>query len=205
MIAVGVGGLAWSITLASGDLWALDTLSHLGADPGAGTVFRLAMLLVGACGLVLAGIVTPLLGRLRVRGLIGRSWARLYVVAFWAIGLGFVGVGAFPLGVSPYLEIAHGVSAYAPAIAALTLMLTATLAVPALGAGFGRASLLVLAGALLLYLLAVGGLISYALMEALAFGLGGAWFVVFVTGLARLDDLNGGRRASGGRSPLPGD
>ena len=140
--------------------------------------------------------MTPLLGRLRERGLVGRRWARLQALAFWAIGLGFLGVGAFPLGMSPYLEIAHGVAAYAPAIAALTLMLTATLAVPALGAAFGRASLLVLAAALLLYLLAVGGLISYALMEALAFGLGGAWFVAFVTGLVRLDDL--------GRSQTPG-
>ena len=197
MIAVGVGGLAGSIALAEGDPWTLDTLSHLGADPGAGPVFRLAMLLVGACGLVLAGLVTPLLWRLRERGLVGRRWARLHAVAFWAIGLGFLGVGAFPLGVSPYLEIAHGVAAYAPAIAALTLMLTATLAVPALGAAFGRASLVVLAGTLLLYLLAVGGLISYALMEALAFGLGGAWFVAFVTGLVRLEDLSGRRHASG--------
>ena len=198
MIAVGVGGLAGSIALAEGDPWTLDTLSHLGADPGAGPVFRLAMLLVGACGLVLAGLVTPLLGRLREHGLIGRSWTRLHVLAFWAIGFGFLGVGAFPLGVSPYHEIAHGVAAYTPPIAALMLMLTATLAVPALGAGFGRASLLALAGALLLYLLAVGDLISYALMEALAFGLGGAWFVAFVMGLARLDDVIGRRRASGG-------
>ncbi len=197
MIAVGVGGLAGSIALASGDPWTLDTLSHLGADPGAGPVFRLAMLLVGACGVVLAGLVTPLLSRLRERGLVGKRWARLHAFAFWVIGLGFLGVGAFPLGVSPFLEIAHGVAAYAPAIAALTLMLTATLAVPALGAAFGRVSLVVLAGTLLLYLLAVGGLISYALMEALAFGLGGAWFVAFVTGLVRLEDLSGRRHASG--------
>jgi hypothetical protein len=187
MVTIGFGGLVASAALAEADPWSLDTLSHLGADPGAGLVFRLAMMLVGACGIVLAGLVSPLLGRLRERGLVGRRWGRLHALAFWVIGLGFVGVGVFPLGISPALEIAHGVSAYAPAIAVLVLMLTATLAVPAFGAGFGRASLAVLAGELFLYLLAVGGLISYALMEALAFGLGGAWFVAFVVGLVRLD------------------
>ena len=86
---------------------------------------------------------------------------------------------------------------FAPAIAALTLMLTATLAVPALGAAFGRASLLVLAGAPILYLLAVGGLISYALMEALAFGLGGAWFVAFVRVWSASTISMGGARRPG--------
>lgn len=76
--------------------------------------------------------------------------------------------------------------AYSIPIAVLVLMLTARLAVPGLGPRFGRASLLVLASALLLYLAAVAGATPFSWMEAAAFAAGAAWFVAFVDRLARL-------------------
>jgi hypothetical protein len=187
-VGVAAIGLAISMLLAEGDVWALPTLSHLSADPGGGAVFRGTMALVGLIGLALAAQLVRLLRQLRGRHLIGGRWATLFALAFWAMPLGFLGVAAFPLGVAPLVELAHGTAAYAIPIAVIVLMLTARLAVPALGHAFGRASLLVIAAALLLYVAALGGLMSYALMEAIAFGLGGAWFVAFVDRLTRLDE-----------------
>ena len=187
LVAVAGLGLAVSMLVAESDVWAMPTLSHLGADPTAGPPFRATMLAVGLLGLVLAAQVTRLLGRLGAAGLVGRAWARLYALAFWVVPAGFLGVAVFPLGVAPLVELAHGTAAYAIPVAMLVLMLTARLAVPSLGPAFGRASLLVIAVVLLLYLAALGALISYALMEAIAFAVGAAWFVSFVDRLVRLD------------------
>jgi hypothetical protein len=187
-VGVAAVGLVSSMLRAERDVWAMPTLSHLSADPGAGSIFRSTMAVVGLIGLALAAQVVPLLRRLRARGLLGRRWAALFTVAFWVMPLGFLGVAAFPLGVAPLIELAHGTAAYAIPIAVIVLMLTARLAIPSLGHGFGRASLLVIAAALLLYLAALGGLMSYALMEAIAFGIGAAWFVAFVERLVRLDE-----------------
>lgn len=187
LMALAGAGLGISVLLSEADVWAMPTLSHLGADPGAGAMFRATMLVVGMVGLALAAQVVRLLGRLRARGRIGARWVRLYELAFWAVPVGFLGVAAFPLGVAPLVELAHGTAAYAIPIAVLVLMLTARLAIPGLGPAFGRASLLVIAAILLLYLAALDMLISYALMEAIGFALGAAWFAAFVERLVRLD------------------
>lgn len=188
-VVVAGAGLAVAILVAESDVWALPTLSQLSADPEAGRPFRVTMLVVGVIGLVLAGQVVRLLGRLRAAGQIGPRWVPLYELAFWVVPLGFLGVAVFPLGVGPLVELAHGTAAYAIPIAVLVLLLTARLAIPTLGPAFGRASLAVIAIVLLLYVAAVGGGISFALMEAIGFGLGAAWFVAFVERLVRLDDL----------------
>jgi hypothetical protein len=203
MVAVAVVGLTASALRAESDVWAMATLSHLSKDPGSGPLFRLTMGVVGTLGLVLAWQVGALLGRLRDRGMIGSRWAALYSLVFWVVALGFIGVGVFPLGVAPLIELAHGTAAYAIPVSVLIPMLTVRLAVPEFDERFGRASLLVLAAALLLYLAAVGSLISYALMEALAFGIGAAWFVVFVEQLVRLDLGSRGQRSDPGRRSPP--
>ena len=187
LVVVAATGIAVSMLVAEGDVWALPTLSHLSADATAGRPFRVTMLVVGVLGLALAAQVVRLLGRMRTEGLIGPRWARLYRLAFRVVPVGFLGVAVFPLGVAPFVELAHGTAAYAIPIAVLVLMLTARLAIPGLGAAFGRASLLVIVVVLLLYVAAVGAAVSFAVMEAIAFGIGAAWFVVFVEALVRLD------------------
>jgi hypothetical protein len=187
MIGIAAAGLAASASRAESDVWAMATLSHLSKDPGSGPLFRATMLVVGALGLALAWQVRSMLARLRDRGVIGPRWATLYALVFWVVALGFIGVAMFPLGVAPLVELAHGTAAYAIPVSVLIPMLTVRLAIPDLDERFGRGSLLVLATALLLYLAAVGSVIPFALMEAIAFGLGALWFVAFVTRLVRLD------------------
>jgi hypothetical protein len=181
----GVGTLV-SMVLASGPAWMELTVSELSADPSAGPWFRATMLACGIIGILLALAMGTVLRALGAAGLMSARWARLERVGFWAIALGFTGVAIFPLGVAPLVELAHGTAAYAIPISLLTMMLTARLAVPVLGDAFGRASLLGIAAILLLYAIAVLGLVSYAPMELAGFGIAGAWLLVFVTRLDRL-------------------
>ncbi len=190
MITFAAIGLTVSALRAESDVWAMATLSHLSADPGSGPLFRLTMLVVGVSALVLAWQMRAVLDRLVATGRLGRRWRPLYELVLWVCGLGFLGVAAFPLGVAPLVELAHGTAAYAIPIAVLIPMFTARLAIPALDERFGRASLLVIAAALLLYLAALSSHIPYFLMEALAFGLGAAWFVAFIRQLVRFAEAS---------------
>lgn len=185
---IGGGGTLVSMILASDPAWMDLTVSELSADPAAGSWFRATMLACGIIGILLALSMGTVLRALGSGGLMGPRWVVLERIGFWAIGLGFTGVAVFPLGVAPLVELAHGTAAYAIPISLLVMMLTASLAVPALGHAFGRASLAGIAGILLLYAAAVLGLVPYAPMELAGFGIAGVWLLVFV---ARLDRLAG--------------
>ncbi len=186
LIVVGGAGTLVSMILASDPAWMELTVSELSADPSAGPWFRATMLACGLIGILLAVAMGTVLRALGGGGLMGPRWVRLERIGFWAIGLGFTGVAIFPLGVAPLVELAHGTAAYAIPVSLLTMMLTARLAVPALGDAFGRASLLGIAAILLLYATAVLGLVAYAPMELAGFGIAGAWLLAFVTRLDRL-------------------
>jgi hypothetical protein len=183
---VGGVGTAVAMLLASGSGWTELTVSELSADPAAGPWFRATMLASGIIGCLLAVAMGAVLRSLGRAGLMGARWVVLDRVGFWAIGLGFAGVAVFPLGVAPLVELAHGTAAYAIPISLLVMMLTARLAVPALGDRFGRASLAAIAAILLLYAAAVVDLVAYAPMELAGFGIAGAWLLVFVDRLDRL-------------------
>jgi hypothetical protein len=186
LAAVGVIGTSIAITLASGSGWTQLTVSELSADPAAGPVFRLTMVACGVVGLLLAAAMHRALGKVVAAGLAGPRWRWLEEAAFLAIGLGFLGTGLFALGVAPLVELAHGTSAYAIPVAGLVLMLTARLAMPALGDRFGRLSLAAIALILGLYWAAIVRLVSYAPMELAGFAIGGAWLIALAGRVERL-------------------
>jgi hypothetical protein len=188
---VGLGGTAIAVALATGAGWTRLTVSELSADPTAGPVFRLTMVVCGAIGLALAAAMHRTMRGLVAHGLARPRWRWLTEVAFVAIGLGFLGTGLFALGVAPLVELAHGSAAYAIPVAGLVLMFTARLAIPVLGDRFGRLSLGAIALILMLYWAAVIGLLPYAPMELAGFMVGGAWLIVFV---GRTDRLRGRRQ-----------
>lgn len=183
---VGAGGTLIAVLMAAGSGWTELTVSQLSADVAAGPWFRVTMLVCGLLALALAARMWLVLGVLQRRASIGAGWAAMHGLGFVVIGLGFVGVAAFPLGVGPFVELAHGTAAYAIPIAVLVLMLTAPIAVRALGDRFGRASLAAIAAILLLYAAAVLGLVPYAPMELAGFAIGGGWLVSYVIRLDRL-------------------
>jgi hypothetical protein len=193
LAVVGAGGTIAAVLVAAGSGWTELTVSQLSADAAAGPWFRATMLACGLIALGLAARVWAVLGALRSAGIMGAGWAALHRLGFVVIGLGFIGVAAFPLGVGPFVELAHGTAAYAIPIAVLVLMLTAPLAVRALGDRFGRASLVAIAAILLLYAAAVLGLVPYAPMELAGFAIGGGWLVWYVIRLDRLAGSTAGR------------
>ncbi len=182
--AIGIGGIAVSLVIASDDAWTRLTLSQLSADPLAGPLFRVTIVAVGLCFLPLAWRLDRVVRVLRDDGSLGRAWAREYRLGLWLMGPAFIATGVFALGVSPIIELIHGVAAYTPPIVVLVLMFTAPIAVPSLRPRAGRATLGALAAILLAYGAAVIDLISYAAMELVAFALAGAWFAWFVDRLA---------------------
>jgi hypothetical protein len=182
--AVGIGGIAASLAIAGDDSWTRLTLSQLSADPVAGPLFRSTIVAVGLCFLPLAWRLDHVVSALRDTGSLGRAWAREYRVGLWLMGPAFIATGVFALGVSPIIELIHGVAAYTAPIVVLVLMFSAPIAVPALRPRAGRATLGILAAILLAYGAAVIDLISYAAMELVAFALAGGWFAWFVDRLA---------------------
>lgn len=184
--ALGVGGVGVALAIATDESWTRLTLSQLSADATAGPLFRATVIAVGIVFLPLAWLLDGAVVQLRDAGAIGRGWAREHRLGFWLMGPAFIGTGLFALGVSPLVELAHGVAAYASPIVVLVLMFTAPIAVPSLRPWAGRATLGVLAAILLAYGAAVVGLVSYAAMELVAFALAGAWFGWFADRLAAL-------------------
>jgi hypothetical protein len=187
MAVLGLVGLV-ATAAAVGTGWAELPISSIAADPAAAGPFRLTMTAVGIVGLVLAIEVGWLVERARRRGLTTTGWARFVRLAWLVAAVGFIGVGLFPIGVSPVFELAHGTCGYAIPIAVLALMLLVPLAFPTLRGQFGRASLAGIAVILGLYVLAVGGWLPYAAMEVGAFAICGVWAATF---LERLVDLAG--------------
>lgn len=188
VLGVGGGGVLLAALVAENAGWTSWTLSQLSADPIAGPVFRASLVVTGVAALGLAWAVDRALAMLCAGGLVGRRWARCYRAGTWTVGPALAIAGLVPLGVSPALEIIHGVAAYTAAILVLAGMLTAHLAVRALGDRFGRASLTTLAAILVVYLVAVFEVVSYAAMEIVALGAATAWVTAFVDRVARLAD-----------------
>jgi hypothetical protein len=185
MAVLGVVGLA-ATAAAVGTGWADLPVSSIAADPAAAGPFRLTMIVVGLVGIVLAIEVGRLVERARRRGRTTIAWARFVRLAWLVAAIGFIGVGLFPIGVSPVFELAHGTCGYAIPIAVLALMLLAPIAFPALRGAFGRASLVGIGLILGLYVLAIGGRLPYAAMEVGAFAICGAWAAVFLDRLVTL-------------------
>ena len=184
-VAIGGIGTVAAAALAADDEWLQRAISALTVDPAAAGLFRATMALVAIGMAILSVRVAPIVDALRAAGLANAA-ASLIAPGIAVIALGFAGVALFPVDGPPWMVIAHGTAAYAPAILLLVGMLTARVAVPALGDRFGRASLVLLAGILGLYLAAVAALLPWGLMELLAFLPAGAWLVVFVDRLERL-------------------
>ncbi len=187
-VAIGGIGTIAAAGLAADDAWLERAISALTVDPEAAVLFRATMVLVAIGMAILSVRVAPVVAVLLAAGLANGA-ARLIAPGIAVIALGFAGVALFPVEGPPWIVIAHGTAAYSPAILLLVGMLTARVAVPALGDRFGRASLLLLASILALYLAAVAALLPWGLMELLAFLPAGAWLVVFVD---RLEGLAGG-------------
>lgn len=175
MAVVGVTGTVLAVAMASLPEWRTEPISVLSRDPAAGGLFRATMIATGAIGFAVAPAVAGHVAALREAGWMTPGWARAWGVGWIGLAAGFVGVGLFALGVSPWLEIAHGAAAYAVPMLVLAAMLTARLAIPRIGDRIGRASLAALAVILVAYVGAVAGVVPYALMEVIAFGIGGAW------------------------------
>lgn len=188
MALVGMVGTLVSVAIATQPEWRTEPISVLSRDPAAGGLFRATMIATGALGFLVAPAIAAHVAAVRDAGWMSVRWAATWRIGWIALAAGFVGVGLFPLGVSPWLEIAHGIAAYTVPVLVLGAMLTVRLAIPGLGDGVGRASLVGLAVILLGYLGAVADVLPFAFMEVMAFGIGGAW-VALVLWLTRADLL----------------
>jgi len=195
LAAVALTGMAASAALAVDPGWTRATISALTIDRGAALPFRLTMVAIGVLLLAIAWWSRPTVRRL-VGGGAARAPARVVPAAIATMGLGAIGVALFPTVDQPAILIAHGTAAYAIPVVAIGLMVGARPAIPSLGDRFGRASLAGLAAILVLYLAAIAGLVPYAAMELVAFGVVGAWLVGFLAALTALvPGLTGGTGA----------
>jgi hypothetical protein len=183
VLAAGSTGTGLAIMAAEDDRWQDGTLSHLGADAGAGPWFQATLAAAGLLALALAFAMWPVFDRLLAAGRMSVRWRWLHRTGVAVLGPGLLAAMLFPLDVAPAVDLLHGTAVYGISVLLLGTMLTARLAVPSLGDRFGRASLAVLAAILLLYLAAVMGPLSFAAIELVAFPLGGLWLLAWVRAL----------------------
>ena len=191
-MAVTAGaGILVAIARASDDAWRTGPISLLTRDPTGGLAFRVGIVSAGLVGLWTARSWAGLLAELHRAGLMTDRWRRAWAAGGYLAGLALILAGAVPLGVSGWFEIVHGTGAYVVPIVLLAAMLTARLAVPAIGDGLGRLSLAILAAVLISYLLAVAAVVQYWVMEVFAFGVAGGWLYLLTGRLGTLPGVSG--------------
>jgi hypothetical protein len=183
VLAAGSAGTGLAILAAEDARWQNGTLSHLGADAGAAPWFQVTLAASGLLAVALALAMWPVFDRLLAAGRMAARWRWLHRAGVAALGPGLLAAMLFPLEVAPAMDLLHGTAVYGISVLLLGMMLTARLAVPSLGDRFGRCSLAALAAILLLYLAAVIGPPSFAMIELVAFPLGGLWLVAWARAL----------------------
>jgi len=182
---VGVLGIAIAMGMATGWWWWEQSASALGTDPTGGVYFNLTMVLIGLTFIPVSALLDGLLRDGATSGLIATVWARLFRVGVWLIPIAFAAVGIWRIDEGTRANMIHDVAGFTIPLVVMAMMLTARIGLPRVFPRFERRSLLILAAIVLLFVVAVLGIVSYALMEMLSFVICWWWLLAFATRLDR--------------------
>jgi hypothetical protein len=189
---VGVVGMAIAMGMASGWWWWQASASALGTDPTGGIYFNLTMVALGLAFVGVASIMGTLL-REAAAGLAEPRWALASRVGLWILPFAFAAVGLWRIDEGTRANTIHNVAGFAIPLVIMAMMLTAGWGLPSAFPRFSTRALVILAAIVGLFVVSILEIVSYALMEMLAFVICWWWLL----GLARRLD----RRLAG--TPVP--
>jgi hypothetical membrane protein len=172
--AVAALGFGLAMMNATSREWYWQNASTLGIDPGSKLYFNLTMIVLGVLFIGVAGPLRDQLAEVGERGLIRQPWLRVYRLGLALIPVALVAVGCFHIGGAQLPHMIHNIAGFTIPLVPMAMMLTLRWAIPVL-AGAWRASLVVLAVIVGLFVLACIDAISYSLMEILSFIICWAW------------------------------
>ncbi len=186
---VGLFGMAIAMGQATGFWWWEASASALGTDPTGGVYFNLTMMLLGVTFIAVAAVMNDLLRDAAAAGLAQRWWATASRVGIWLIPPAFVLVGLFRIDEGSRASRIHDVAGFTIPLVVMAMMLTAGWGMPGSFPRFSARALAILGAIVLLFIVSVLGLVSYALMEMLAFVICWWWLLGLAT---RIDRRLGG-------------
>ncbi|MEL6407802.1 MAG: hypothetical protein AAFR81_25760 [Chloroflexota bacterium] len=122
-IATFALGLMGSFLLADDPEWWRESLSYLGVDSGSNTLFNLSVISVGIIILTIWRDLINTLNILAEAELIPRWSLNALAVGSTISSLGIIGVGVFPVGVTPFTHFMHNLSVQGAVIICMIGML----------------------------------------------------------------------------------
>jgi hypothetical protein len=181
---VGLLGMAVAMAMATSFWWWDVSASALGTDIAGGRAFNVTMVLLGIGFVPIAVVMNGLLRDATAAGLAVRWWS---MSAFALVGFFSIDEGQLAANI-------HTVAGFLVPLVVMAMMLTIGPGTVRTYPRFSRRTVVILAAIVGMFVLSVTGIMSYALMEMLAFAICWGWLLA----LARhLDRSRAGSGASG--------
>jgi hypothetical protein len=181
--------MAIAMGMATGFWWWEQSASALGTDPTGDAYFNATMVALGAMFIPAAFVGGDILLDARSAAVVGRRWGMLGTVGLFTICLALALVGIYRIDEGPQASTIHNIAGFSVPLIVMAMMSSIRWNARALPPRFERTTYLWLAGIVAMFVVAVLALMSYALMEMVAFVI--CWWWLY--GLLRaLDDRLGG-------------
>jgi hypothetical protein len=191
---VGLLGMAVAMAMATSFWWWDVSASALGTDIAGGRAFNVTMVLLGIGFVPIAVVMNGLLRDATAAGLAVRWWSMSARAGLAVIPFAFALVGFFSIDEGQRAANIHTVAGFLVPLVVMAMMLTIGPGTVRTYPRFSRRTVVILAAIVGMFVLSVTGIMSYALMEMLAFAICWGWLLA----LARhLDRSLAGSGASG--------
>ncbi len=186
MVAVvGAIGMAIAIGMASGWWWWQQSASALGTDETGGAFFNATMVLIGITFIPVSVTMNDLLRDARSAGLAEPHWAMASRIGLWILPFAFAAVGIWRIDEGSRANSLHNIAGFTIPLVVMAMMLTAGFGLPGLFRRFESRSLVIVGAIVVLFVVSELGIVSYALMEMLAFVICWWWLLALATRLDR--------------------
>lgn len=182
---VGIVGMAIAMAMATSFWWWDVSASALGTDIAGGRAFNVTMVLLGIAFVPVAVVMNQLLRDAAASGLAERRWAMAARVGMWVIPFAFSLVGFFSIDEGQRAANIHTVAGFLVPLIVMAMMVTVGPGTVRAYPRFSRRTVVILAVIVGMFVLSVTGLMSYALMEMVAFAICWAWLLSLARHLDR--------------------
>jgi hypothetical protein len=182
---VGAVGMAIAMGMATGWWWWEQSASALGTDPTGGVYFNVAMVAIGFAFVGVSALMARLLRDAEAAGLAVEWWATASRIGLWLLPFAFAAVGLWRIDEGSRANAIHNIAGFAIPLVVMAMMLTAGWGMPGTFPRFSRRAIAILAAIVVLFVVSELGLVSYALMEMLAFVICWWWLLGLATRIDR--------------------
>ena len=188
---VGVVGMTIAMAMATSFWWWDVSASALGTHIARRRAFNITMVPLGVCFVPVAVVMNGLLRDAALVGLADRRWATAARAGMTVIPFAFALVGFFSIDEGQRAANIHTIAGFLVPLIVMAMMVTVGPGTVRNYRRFGRRTVVILVAIVAMFVLSVAGVMSYALMEMVAFAICWGWLLT----LARHLDRSLGARA----------